>query len=600
MILGGLEKSSSPLQSAGGSSQTTVGTRHTEEAAPPAFAREDLLAARFRVSRVLPYQQASPPFISNLSLAIFSGLLLVFAFPDWGLWSLGWVGTAPLIMAVVREQRFWRSVLLGYVTGTLFYIGSSHWVTHTMNVYGGIPLWLSYLILLVFASVLGIFTGLFAGVLALVIKRFGGWAILCAPAVWAASEWARINLVGVGWNALGYSQAFQPTIIQIARWGGVYAVSALMVAASTALVFALVYLERRRGIIVLTAAGVLAIAAVLYGQAVRGQGDDERGSVAITAIQPNIPIEGAWDDPKFVEQMTLRHISLSEQAIASVSREAYGLAAAPEDGARMAGNAAGVKLVVWPESPMNFEYDRDGELRRRLADFTRRNGVYLLMNSWGFPENLDTHQGAYNSAMLIAPSGEKIFQYDKIALVPFGEYVPAREWLPFMDRVPALVYDLTPGTSFTLSDVAGAKIGTLICFEATRPDIARRMRQMGASALVQISNELWYNSAAAARQMLAQAVFRAVENNVDVIRATNSGLSARIDGSGAVQDETPMFETATRLWEIKTVDEAQATGPTFYTRYGDLFVIFCAAISAMLVAATFAPEKWGRKDEKDD
>jgi apolipoprotein N-acyltransferase len=600
MITSGLGKPSTPLQSAVRSPRAATGTRHTEEAAPPAFAREDLLAARFRVSRVLPYQQASPPFISNLSLAIFSGLLLIFAFPDWNLWSLGWVGTAPLIMAVVRERRVWRSALLGYVTGTLFYMGSSHWVTHTMNAHGGIPLWLSYLILLFFASVLGVFTGLFAGVLALVIKRFGGWAILSAPVVWAAAEWARLMVSGVGWNALGYSQAFQPAIIQIARWGGVYAVSALMVAAGTALVFALVYLERRRGIIVLTAAGALAIAALLYGQAVRQHGD-ERGSVSIAVVQPNIPIDGPWDDPRFVDQLTLRHISLSEQAIESVARDANGGAAhAALESRPPPTGRAGVDLVVWPESPMNFEYDRDGELRRRLADFTRRNGVYLLMNSWGFPENLDTHHGAHNSAMLIAPSGEKIFQYDKIALVPFGEYVPARGWLPFMDRIPALVYDLTPGTSFTLSDVAGAKLGTLICFEATRPDIARRMRAMGASALVQISNELWYNSAAAARQMLAQAVFRAVENDVDVIRATNSGLSALVDRGGAVHDETPMFETATRLWKVKTVEEAQASGPTFYTRYGDLFVIICAALSLGLAAATFAPKRWGRKDQEDD
>src|SRR6185369_1306985 len=116
--------------------------RHSEEAVPPVYAREDLLAARFRVAKVLPFQQ-SAPFISNLSLAIFSGLLLVFAVPDWNLWSLAWVGTAPLIMAVVRERKFWRSLLLGTITGTIFFAGSSHWVTYSMNNYGDIPLALS-------------------------------------------------------------------------------------------------------------------------------------------------------------------------------------------------------------------------------------------------------------------------------------------------------------------------------------------------------------------------------------------------------------------------------------------------------------------------
>src|SRR5204863_9777483 len=101
-------------------------------------------------------------------------------------------------------------------------------------------------------------------VLSLSVKHLGGWAILAAPAVWAASEWLRLEATGMGWNPLGYSQAFQPAVIQVARFGGVYLVTAIMVAASTALVFAVVYLERQRGIVVLTAAGVMAIVVVLY------------------------------------------------------------------------------------------------------------------------------------------------------------------------------------------------------------------------------------------------------------------------------------------------------------------------------------------------
>ncbi|HXG92466.1 MAG TPA: apolipoprotein N-acyltransferase [Blastocatellia bacterium] len=561
--------------------------QHQEEAAPPVYAHEDLLAARFRVSKVIPYQSASPPFISNLLLAIFSGLLLVFAFPEWNWWSLGWVCTAPLIMAVVREQRFWRSLLLGYVAGTIFYVGSSYWVTHSMHNYGEIPLWLSYVITTVFASALSIFTGLFAGALALAIKRFRGWAILSAPVLWAASEWARLEITGVGWNALGYSQAFQPAVIQVARLGGVYLVSAIMVAASTALVFALIYLERRRGIIVLTAAGVIAILTVIYGESLRPE-KEEAGSVTVAIIQPDVPIEVG---PVTVEDF----IALSNRAIQDKAKQA----ASGEAGARSISDSnatggqlrrAGVDVVIWPESPMNFEYDRDFELQRTISEFTSSNNVFLLMNSWGFPKD-DTIDARYNSALAIAPDGRKIFEYDKIALVPFGEYVPARSWLPFMDKIPALVADITPGASFTLGDVAGARLGTAICFEATRPDIVRRLRLEGATALVQISNELWFGPGAAPRQMLACAVFRAVENNVELIRSTNSGLSARIDRYGIVRDETPMFEQTTRLWNIKTVDEARGDSLTFYTRYGDVFAVACAVLSITLVIVSILPKR---------
>ena len=545
--------------------------RHREEAVPPVYAREDLLAARFRVARVLPFQQ-SAPFISNLSLAIFSGLLLVFAFPDWNLWSLGWVGTAPLIMAVVREQKFWRSLLLGTVTGTIFYSGSSPWVTYSMHNYGQISLWLCYLILILFSATLGIFTGLFAGTLSLTIKRFGGWWILTAPLIWPATEWLRLKVTGMGWNPIAYSQAFQPAVIQVARFGGAYLVGAIMVAASTALVFAVVYLERRRGIVVLTAAGLIAVAAVLYGESLR-PATNEAGSILVAAIQPNIPVDGAWDDPKFVEQMFVRHLSLSEQAIQSNLREWV-------NGSQgSAGGKAGVDLVIWPESPMNFEYDRDSALRQRISEFTRRNGVYLLMNTWGFQADSKGNEPQYNSAVLISPTGEKVYEYDKNALVPFGEYIPARNWLPVMSNIKALVGDITPGTGITPAEMSGARLGTLICFETTRPELGVALRNGGASALVQLSNEAWFGPTSAPRQMLTSAIFRAVENNIDLIRSANSGVSASIDRYGIVQGETPMFETAVRTWKIKTVDEANADGMTFYSRHGDVFAVSCAVLS---------------------
>lgn len=523
--------------------------------------------------------------MSNLSLALFSGLLLVFAFPDWGLWSLGWVGVAPLIMAIVREGRFWRSFVLGTVTGTVFYIGTSHWITYSMHNYGEVPLWLSYCLLILICFLVGVFTGLFAGLLGFAIKRFGGWAILAAPVIWATTEWLRLTVGGMGWNALGYSQAFQPAVIQIARWGGVYLVSALLVAVSAALVFATIYLERRRGFVVLTVIGLLATAAVIYGQSFRSEEDDKE-TVSLAVIQPNVPVAGDWDDPQFVKKLFDMHIELSEQAIQQASKDALngkttgGLPHHLAQPDRAAGNRA-VDMVVWPESSMNFDYERDANLRRQLAEFAQRNKVYLLLNGWGFSDTVE--RKIYNSAMLIAPSGERVSRYDKIALMPFGEYVPARGWIPFMDRIPALVGDITPGNTITLMDVAGARLGTPICFDAAVPSLMGQMRREGASSLIQLSNEAWFGPSAVARQMLAQAVFRAVENDVEFIRSTNTGASARIDRYGLVYDETKQFETETRLWKIK---KGNADGDlTFYTRHGDVFVITCAVASALMMIA---------------
>lgn len=552
-----------------------------------AISREDLLASRFRLARVLPFQASSTPFVSNLLLAILSGLLLVLAFPDWGFWSFGWVGAGPLIMAVVRERRLWRSLLLGTVTGTVFYVGSSYWVTYSMHNYGGISLGLCYLAGIPIAVSLGIFTGLFAGVLSAAVSRFGGWTILAAPVIWPASEWLRLKVTGMGWNALGYSQAMEPSIIQAARFGGVYVVSALLVLESAALVFALIYLERRRGQVVLTIALLVAATNLFYGQSITGR-QSNQGSLAVDVVQPNVPIDGDWDNPAFVAGMVQKHIDLSEHSLKESPQSQTEKKSDPSGGTSRPETAS---LVVWPESPMPIRYDGDPVLQRTLADFTEKNNVYLLMNSWESPDG----KGERNSAIVISPSGKKISEYDKIALLPFGEYVPGRSWIPFMNRISALVGEVTPGNSLTLSDIAGARVGAFICFEVTRPEIARQMRLNGASSLILITDEAWFGPSAAPRQMLATAVFRAVENNTGLIRSTNSGDSASIDQYGRVEGTTPLFEDATRRWEIKTSEEAKSDDLTFYTRYGDVFAVGCVVLSAALIAAAVVVQVYKRR-----
>ncbi len=563
------------------------------------FSEEDIIAARFRVTKVLPFQQASPPFLNNLWLAIASGFLLVLAFPNWNLWSLGWVGVAPLIMGVAREQKFWRSFWLGLTTGTIFYAGSSPWITYSMHHYGGIPMWICYLILVLLAVILSSFTALFAGVLGYAIKSFGGWAILSAPVLWATSEWLRLQITGMGWNNLGYSQAFQPTLIQISRFGGVYLVSAFLISMSAAVVFSLIYLGYRRGWMAFTIAGLLAIGVVLYGKA-RAPVAPLPGSINVLAIQPNIPIEGNWGDEKFEDKMTLRHIALTEQEIEEFHSRAdkVSVEGMSGDGMVKADNRK-IHLVIWPESPMNFQYERDEKLRKRLAEFTRRNKVYLLLNSWGIPSEGANAEANTNSVLLLSPSGELISRYDKIALMPFGEYVPARGWIPFMDKIPALVADVVAGKNFTLQEVADAKIGTMICFEVTRPDVARRFRNEGASVFVQLSNESWFGFTSAARQVLSQTIFRAVENNVDMIRVTNSGLSAQVTSHGEVIGETLMFETATRVWSASSVADRENQRATFYTRHGDVFAITCVVLSGLLAVTAIVYERLKKKEEEE-
>jgi apolipoprotein N-acyltransferase len=422
----------------------------------------------------------------------------------------------------------------------------------------------------------------------------------------------------MGWNSLGYSQAFDPLLIQTARFGGVYLTSSLLVAVSAALVFAMVYIEKPRGLIVFTFAGVLAAATLLYGRHIRSEADPP-GTVSVGVVQPNFPIAGDWENPQFVNQMLELQLKLSAELIdsnsdtrddphASAAPDSSGAVTSPDEAGGNARQVDGqpekrdraIDLIVWPESPIPLEYDRDPVFQQKLSMFARRKDVYVLLNTWESPDDA----GLRNSAIAVSPAGDKICEYDKIALLPYGEFVPGKGWLPFMDRVSAVVGDVTPGKAPTLCGIAGASIGTIICFEATRPELSRQIRLMGASTIVQLSDEAWFGRSSAAKQMLAHAVFRAVENNVDLIRSTNSGMSARISRLGTIQGTTPLFETAARRWLIKSTDDAHQDSITFYTKHGDVFAVGCAVASVLIFALGFIPEKStigvGRSSNKHD
>jgi apolipoprotein N-acyltransferase len=269
------------------------------------------------------------------------------------------------------------------------------------------------------------------------------------------------------------------------------------------------------------------------------------------------PIKSAEESQQLLE----RHLQLSVQ----------GLQKLPTDSVP--------RLVIWPESPMNFTYGTDKNLQQVLANFARDNHTSLLLNS------LETApgDGAYNSALLINEDGRLIAQYDKIRLMPFGEYVPLPQWLGG-SLISGLVGDFTPGTKYTLMPVAGKRAGTFICIESAYPWIARRLTSEGADVLINISNDGYLGPTAVMRQHLANVIFRAVENGRTLLRVTNSGISAMVRPDGFVTYQTEGFQTDVRIWPVTY----QLTNETFYTKHGDIFVETCIVISiALLVASVY-------------
>jgi apolipoprotein N-acyltransferase len=421
-----------------------------------------------------------------------------------------------------------------------------------------VPAVLAYLLLVPAAIVIGIFPGIFAWLLALAIRQWGYMALLLAPVFWTALEWVRLGVTGQLWNALGYSQAYHPYLIQAATWGGVYAVS-FLVAAINAIV-ALLITRRTRWTIGAALLSVLGVGFAIDNSQpnmLDSRIVDERRVVDVVAVQPNVPMK-AVKSVEETKELIQRHLSLSTSALDQLTDNRHS------------------RLVIWPESPMNFTYGSDSALRELVVNFTRQHHTSLLFNSLE-PAPAD---GAYNSALLVNEEGRLISQYDKIRLMPFGEYVPLPQWLPGASLITGIVGEFTPGTNYTLMPFGDRRAGVFICIEAAYPWIARRMTSDGAGVLINISNDGYLGPTAVMRQHLANAIFRAVENGREVLRVTNSGLSASITTYGHVYGLTEPFQADVRVWSNRP-----SVRDTFYTRHGDLFVQICTAITFVLFIA---------------
>ena len=537
--------------------------------------------------RVASLARASVPTIAEAFRAVASALLLLLAFPDFDLWPLAWVALVPLLYAVASRPRAPQSFFAGWLAGTVFFYASCHWLTFPMIRYAEIPAWLAHVLMLAPALAGGLFVGLFALGLARACARWGAGALLLAPPLWAACEWLRLGGIGQLWNALGYSQAFQTSLIQAARFGGVYAVGFLVLCVNAALAYALLRRDARAFMTSLAAIACVALAVfgLTFTSAPSTRG--ETGAVVV-ALQPNVVPDFNRGSAEY-DALAERHFESSAAALRKIDESgAVGSVKAVEGedcGCGFETPHVPARVVVWPESPMNFAYERNAELRERVVRFAHENHASLLLNSLEPTKD----GGGYNAAVLVNEEGRVAAQYDKIRLMPFGEYVPLPRWMPGAGIVRGVVGDFTPGERYTLMPLLGVddeknvRAGVFICLESAYPYITRRFALEGADVLIEMTNDAYQGDTAVMRQHLSNAVFRAAETGRTLLRVTNTGVSARVSPRGEVSDETGRFQEAVRAWEVARSDGRQ----TFYTRFGDSFVAACTLISLFALALTF-------------
>jgi len=531
----------------------------------------DVKEEKTRFSRMKFFLKEFIPEKKDIALSIISSLLLLFAFPDFNFWFLAWCAFVPLLIAVSRNSSSHKKAFfLGWIFGSIFFFGSCYWLTYAMINYGKIPTVIAYGMLLPASCFMGTFAGTFSLTLHYSIKRFGLKLLFVAPFAWIALEWLRLQITGHLWNAVGYSQAFVPQLIQTAWIGGVYSVSFLIVLVNTAIAYAVI--EKKKDAFI-TSFVLLFVCALIIGWTtwlgLAQRIDPPHTEAVVIALQPNVPMDSlSVEDMK---DLFNRHVVLSETALKEFEESLGGKNFNDT-------NINTPRLVIFPESPMLFTYSRDTKLREDLAEFTKRNRVSLIINSLEPAPN----DGDANSALLINEKGELAARYDKIYLMPFGEYVPVPRWIPGAKYIPSMVGDFTAGEDYKLFPVGNLKAGIFICFESAFPQHTRKFTNEGADLLIEITNDGYLGPTPVLKQHLANAVFRAVETNRPVVRVTNAGITAFITKHGEVKDATNAFEVTRRTWSVY-----KTNGQTFYTRYGDVFAVGCLLITVLCLIVSF-------------
>ena len=503
-------------------------------------------------------------------LAALSGILQVLIFPSPSLYFLGWIALVPLLIAIARpgftapdvispsgKILAWttplRGFFLGYLSGLIWYAGSCYWVFHVMHRYGKLSTPAALGVLALFCLYLAIYHGLFGFLLALAALRpLHGLrrALLLAPFLWVAVELARARITGFPWDLLGTSQVDNIPLTRVAVLTGVYGISFIIVLVNCGMAATLLAptAHRRRLLpLALAVAAMLQLGIFLHPAALPAPH-------SALLVQPNVPLDEEWTPTSLQATFT----------------ELAQISALP---ASSAGD--GPRLIVWPESPAPF-FESDPGFRQRISGLARQQAAHILVTLVGeLPVHLPGGEPAQtNRVALIAANGAWLGHYDKIHLVPFGEYVPFKRIFAFAGGLTEAVGNYVPGNTRSRFEIEGHKFAAFICYESIFPDEVRQFAAAGAQVFINVSDDGWYGRYGAPGQHLNMARMRAIENRRWVLRATNSGITASIDPLGRVVAQSPPFARNTLA---APYDFASVT--TFYTLHGDWFAWACVIIS---------------------
>ncbi len=471
-------------------------------------------------------------------LSILTAILLVLIFPRFNLVWFAPVALTPVLIACAREPRWRRRFLNGWAAGFIFWFAVCYWIQFVLEVHGGMGRWGGWATFTLFAILKGLHMAIFAAIAGFLMPRW--FAIPATAALWTGLERTHGPL-GFTWLQLGNAGIDMPVPMRIAPILGVYGLS--FVFAMLGCAVALVVLRRPRRELAWLA--VLPLLLVFPAAPA-----PEKGPEHALLVQPNIGTELEW----------------TTTSLAQAERELTILSHAPNT------RLPKTRLIVWPEVPAPF-YPSDPAFRVFAESIARSANAYFLFGGVAY----NSARAPLNSAFMFDPTGALIDRYDKINLVPFGEFVPPV--FGWVNRITKEAGDFAPGSRLVQFPVEGHKIGAFICYESAFPDLVREFARGGSEVLINLSNDGYFGRSAAREQHLALVRMRAAENRRWILRATNDGITATLDPAGRIAYRAAPYQAL-----AADVTFRYLTDQTFYTRYGDWFAWACLAIA---LAAAF-------------
>ena len=509
-----------------------------------------------------PAAKQSAITLRELFLAILSGLLLTASFPPGKLSFLAWIALVPLLLSI-HDKTPGSAFKLGFMTGFFHYLTLMYWIIVVLGRYGNLNLAVSVVALLLLSLYLALYPALFA-CLASPINQTAFSPFFMA-AFWVSLEYARAHLVtGFPWCLLGYSQYESLAVIQIADLVGVYGVSFLVVLING-----------------------------LFFRSFFRKKEVKRPFVKWEWLLGALMVAGTFTygfhqlSQKRAQIKTAPHINaavVQANIDQSVKWKASFQVKTLETYFRLSRSAAHSKpgLIVWPETALPLFYQDVPRFSPKMEGLSNELGAILLFGSPAYKREGRKVQ-YYNRAYMITPNASSTRYYDKRHLVPFGEYVPLKEYLPFINQLVQAAGNFASGDRQGPLKEKDLSLGVLICFEAIFPELARDLSRDGANLLVNITNDAWFGTTSAPYQHLSMAVFRSVETGIPMVRAANTGFSAFIGPDGDILSRSALFEEAV----LDRTIPVPPSLPTLYTRTGDLFAGGMVLISLLTLSLTF-------------